>query len=133
MRYLLACVLALVMIVAGTRDTQARGCAAGIVRVDDMAGWYLADDMPLRVDIAPCGGVMVTWDNQSGRHAAAYGVISRLDGSFLIAQGLAPDAYGYLDNQTSIGIKPAEVGWIQAITISPYGTDIRIYRLRKML
>jgi hypothetical protein len=77
--------------------------------------------------------VLVTWDNQFGRHAAAYGVISRINGDFIIARGLVPDPYGYLDNQTSIGFKPAEAGWVQLVTVSPYGTDVRIYRLRKML
>jgi hypothetical protein len=46
------------------------------------------------------------------------------------------DAHGgrteSLDGRLTIGLKPAEPGYVQAITLSPFGDDVRVYRLRKI-
>jgi hypothetical protein len=124
--------IVLVALTAGTAQAQ-QGCYATAFRQDDMAGVYISPEVLMRVEIYPCGGSVVEWDNVYGRHAAAYSGRVRLAGGGIGARGMTPDPIvGYLDNTTTLGFKPADPGYIQVITVSPYGDVMGIYRLQKL-
>lgn len=98
----------------------------------DMAGVYVDPSIPMRVRVFPCGGVTITWDNLYGRHEAHYVTTQPLVGGGLIARGHEPDPrVGYLDGTSTVGVKPAEPGFVQVITVSPYGEIVAVYRLPK--
>jgi len=108
-------------------------CAGGEIDSRSMYGVYLADEYRLRLDIAPCGGVTVLWASPSGTHRAIYSGNEATPGGGFIARVIFPDPIARsLDNRNVIWVKPAEAGWIQVVTMSPFGDDLRVYRLRKI-
>lgn len=128
MRYLL--VLGLVLFLIPATPANAQGPCP--FNTSDMVGVYVDPAAPMRVEVFPCGGVSVLWDNPYGRHQAMYVATGNLPGGGLVTRGYRPDpVVGYLDNAYTVGFKPAEAGHIQVITASPYGDLVGIYRLRK--
>lgn len=98
----------------------------------DMAGLYLAPELPARIEVNACGGVEIIWENSSGRHDALYAATDRLPGGGFVA--VADVALGgvFPNGAEVIGIKPAERGAIQLITSDPYGNITGVYRLTKV-
>jgi hypothetical protein len=128
-RLALLCALLLALIPSAA---AAQGCQPGAFRQDDMAGQYVSFEDQMRITVFPCGGVAVQWSNPFGTHEAAYYGVERLPGGGIIARIAIPDPYvRSLDGRNVIALKPAEAGFIQAITMGPFGDDFRIYRLRK--
>lgn len=137
MRQLLALLLALGILVSAPSPAVAApsaACAGGLFTTEDMAGAYLSQPNMMALAIGPCGELILTWDNPYGRHQAVYQAVERFPGGGFIAAGVRPEQmFGvYLDNQTAIGVSPAEPGFIKIITLSPYLTDPRQYRLEKI-
>jgi hypothetical protein len=130
----LALVLAVMLLPTGTALAQMQPvCYGNAFRQDDMAGVYVSQEATMRVEIYRCGGSMVVWDNLYGRHAAAYAGRTRLPGGGIGAFGMSPDPLvGYLDGALTIGYKPAEPGFIQVVTVNPYGGIVGIYQLQKI-
>jgi len=141
MRYLLALILGLTVAFIPVPPTSAAPVAQecpvpgsyGFPQAD-MAGVYVSPQHMMRVEVYPCGGSIIVWDNQFGRHTSVYASVGRLPGGGIAMRGTMPDPMsgGYLDNAYTTGVKPAEAGFIQVITISPYGDAIRVYRLQKL-
>lgn len=130
---LAAVILFAVAAVPASAAPAEQGCQPGTFQQFDMVGTYVGTDGPIRIEVFPCGGATVLWDNAHGRHLAYYGSHERLPGGGVIANGLKPDpTVGYLDDAYTLGLKPAEAGYIQAITVSPYGEFVGFYRLRKV-
>ncbi len=98
----------------------------------DMAGAYYAPDLPAYIEVNACGGIEVTWDNQTGRHAARYAAVDRLPGGGLIAK--ADEAIGgvFPNGATVVGLKPAERGLVQFITTNANGDITGVYKLTKV-
>ena len=98
-----------------------------------MAGIYLSFEHAIRLTIYPCGGSELFWSNEYGTHRAVYLSRERLPGGGMTATVYYPDPWvRSLDGRNAIGIKPAEPGWVQLITIGPFGDNPRVYRLRKI-
>lgn len=109
-------------------------CLPGAGTQHDMQGAYVSppgEPHQIRVDIYPCGGALVQWDNAYGRHYAGYGTVERVPGQGVIATAL-PESAERLDSSYAIMFKAAERGYIQVITVSPYGELLGVYRLRKL-
>jgi hypothetical protein len=129
--------MALAMTVAPYAAQAARaapadqGCQARAFFQFDLAGTYVSQAALMRVEIYPCGGTLVQWDNAFGTHYAGYYSDTRLTGGG-IAAGWLPESSGKLDMADRIGFKPAEPGYLQVITVSPYGGIAGIYRLAKI-
>lgn len=105
-------------------------CQATAFRQHDLAGTY--ESSAMRVIVFPCGGITIHWLNQFGEHGAAYGSYLRVPSGGVIAQGIYPDpVVGYLDGAFILGVKPAEVGWVQIYTATNAGI-VGEYRLRKI-
>lgn len=138
MRYLLAFVLTLTAIaisppIAGAAPAE-QACPAAPLTFEqsDMAGVYLNAASPMRVEIHPCGGSSILWDNAYGRHLAVYSTTERLSGGGVIAHGYRPDPnVGYLDGREAVAFKPGTPGTLEVVTISPYG-ELTMYRLDKV-
>jgi hypothetical protein len=130
-RILVLCAL-LLALVPGEGHAQ-DGCYDWAFRQHDMAGVYQSIHDQMRVTVYPCGGVDVLWSNPFGTHRASYYGVERLPGGGVIARIALPDpSVGSLDGRDVVGLKPAEAGWIQAITMGPFGDNMRVYRLRKI-
>jgi hypothetical protein len=95
----------------------------------DMAGTYTSPTMTLVVH--PCGGIYLEWQNTYGVHDAAYAVQTRVAGEGIIALSDAGNDRR-LDSSTTLGVKAAERGYVQVITINDYTKETRVYRLRKI-
>lgn len=112
---------------------QPATCAPGRINTEDMVGVYIDPASPMRVQIYPCGGATVLWDNAYGRHLASYTMTTRVPGEGLIGHGYKPDPQvGYLDNAYTLGLKAGTPGTIEVFTVSPYGEFIAMYRLKKV-
>lgn len=133
MRRLLIPVLAVLLLgipaPAHAQTVQTGDCAPGVPNALDLSGIYISPEWRMRITIYPCG-VAVLWANDFGMHGADYRLIERAEGGLLISRIAAPGVS--LDNRTTIGVKPAEPGFIQAVTVSPFGDDFKVYRLRKI-
>jgi hypothetical protein len=106
------------------------GCPPQRIKTEDMAGLYISPESLMRITIFPCGGVHLLWQNEFGLHEMTYAVVERLpDGTFIAAAIAGTPG---LDGRMNIGIKPAEPGYIQAFTASPFMTDLRVYHLGKV-
>lgn len=128
----LALVVAALLFV-GPEPAYAQACPAGTLWQGDMAGVYLDPTLPMRVQVYPCSGVHILWDNAYGRHSAYYRMTIQAPGGGVIGHGFEPDPHvGYLDNAYTIGVKPAEPGFVQLITVDPYGNFVGVYRLPKL-
>jgi hypothetical protein len=136
MRYLIAFALVIIAVVASAPTASAeQGCPAASLTFQqaDMAGVYINAESPMRVEIFPCGGSTVLWDNAFGRHQAVYTSVDRLTGGGIIAHGFRPDpSVGYLDDCYTLAFKPGVPGTIEVYTVSPYGQFIGMYILRKV-
>lgn len=106
-------------------------CQWDAFRQFDMAGVFVSAESQMRVEIYPCGGSSVVWENAYGTHYAIYYSDIRVS-SGGVAAVLVQNGLIGLDNVNRIGFKPAEPGFIQVVTMSPYGTVAGIYRLRKI-
>lgn len=112
---------------------SAQTCLPGQIDQSDMAGVYDMPESPMTVRIAPCGAIFVVWSNGLGRHEAIYTSGVRLAGGEILAGVVQPDPWvGSLDNQTTVGIKPAEPGYIQVVTFNRQEDWIKVYRLRQI-
>lgn len=136
MRYVwLLILVAMVSMLAPAQVASAQGnCTAEAFRQFDMVGAYVSPESQMRVEIYPCGGSVVMWDNAYGRHTAVYASYDRLVGNGVMASGIQVDPIsgGYLDSSYSIAFKPAEPGYIIVGTFKPYDESVRTYRLKKI-
>jgi hypothetical protein len=133
MRYALALIAVIFALGPVAAHAQETPCPAGTLAQHDLAGIYVDPSLPMRVKVWPCSGVTITWDNPYGRHQAYYSMSMAVPSGGVIGHGRTPDpSVGYLDNATTLGVKPAEVGFIQVLTVDPYGNIVGVYRLPKM-
>ena len=130
MKPLIVAILALAFVLTPS-PAAAQGCNQGGLDQSDFAGVYISPAHQMRVEVFPCGGLGITWDNAYGRHQAAYVSIERLEGGGVIGRRMDGYAPVTLDNANGVIVKPAEPGWIEVMTFSPYG-DMRVYRLAKL-
>lgn len=129
-RILLLCTLLLALVPS---VASAQGCLPGQINQSDMAGVYDMPSSPMTVRVAPCGSIFVVWSNGSGQHEAIYTSGVRLAGGEILAGVVQPDPWvGSLDNRPTIGVKPAEPGYIQILTFNRQEDWIKVYRLRKI-
>lgn len=105
-------------------------CAIGAWRQHDMAGLYVSAESQMRLEIYPCGGSYLEWQNAYGLHYATYATRGRLDGGGVVA--LPMDGFQRLDNTPAIGIKPSTPGYIEIWTVTQFSELIGVYRLRKI-
>jgi hypothetical protein len=98
----------------------------------DMAGGYFAPELPAAIEVNACGGVEITWDNQSGRHVARYGAVERLSGGGFIARSTEAIDGIFPNGAKVIAIKPAERGTIQLITTDANRDINGVYKLTKV-
>lgn len=126
---LLLCALLLALVPSAA---FAQGCQPGAFHQADMAGVYVNPESPMRVEMYPCGGIYVQWENAYGVHRATYYAMQRLPGGGVAARGITATAGVFLDDSWSAGFKPADVGYIQVITLGLYDETIRMYRLKKI-
>lgn len=131
MKHLLIALLVLVALAWSPVPASAAACAGGAFTTADMAGLYISQPNMMALVVEPCGAMRLTWDNAYGRHRATYQAMQTFDSGGYVGQGIANDSGVFLDGQTAMGVAPAEPGWIQILTISPYGTDLHVYRLEK--
>lgn len=127
--------LALIMVVslAWLPDAaHAQECTPGALTQHDMAGVYVNPESPMRVEVYPCGGIYLQWDNAYGTHRAVYGATNRLPGGGVAATGLRSERGVFLDDSARLGVKPAEPGYVQVITLGVYDETFRVYRLKKI-
>ena len=134
MRILIAAILAIIVAATATpAHAQPVRCAPGLIDTTDMVGVYVDAESPMRVQVYPCGGTTVLWDNAYGRHLALYTMTTRVPAEGLIGRGYQPDPHvGYLDNAYTLGVKAGSPGTVEVFTVSPYGEIIAMYRLRKV-
>lgn len=132
----LAAVAALLVIAALAPTPEAaaaQGCLPGAFRQDDLAGTYISPENRMRLTVFPCGGSVVLWENHFGMHEAGYRGQERVEGGGFFARLAIPDpVVRSLDGRDMIWVKPAEPGWVQIVTVSPFGDEIKVYRLRKL-
>lgn len=125
---IIAALLALVAL--SPSPAHAEAPCPGSPDTSDMAGLYLSQESLIRLHLTECGSVGVLWENAYGTHDVPYHVVDGLRGGGVVA---VTDSGGFgLDGRVSIGIKPAEPGFVQIITLSPFGTDLRVYHLAKI-
>jgi len=122
------------LFIAPTEASAQAPCKTDAAVAFDMVGHYSSPDVGLTVDIYPCGGAFVEAYWNWGWHPLAYASQERLVGGGIATAGISPSPYdgGYIDNTPYLLLKPAEPGYIQAITLDPYWRPIRVYRLRKL-
>jgi hypothetical protein len=94
-----------------------------------MAGTYTNASMT--VVVYPCGGIYVEWENAFGMHAASYTTVQRVPGEGVIARADRSNDIR-LDTSTGLGVKAAERGFVQIITVNDITNEDRVYRLRKI-
>jgi hypothetical protein len=114
-------------VAAPTPAEAAPICVSGFNQAD-MAGRYISDTMV--VDITPCSVTHIAWSNAFGQHTAYYTGTQRYDGGGFVAVGSQPAAMS-LDAAPAIGIKAAEKGFVQLVTVGDtFGAQV--YRLKKV-
>jgi hypothetical protein len=126
----LAAAIAIPTILMPTSASAAPLCTTGLNQAD-MAGRYISDTMVL--DITACGVNHLAWSNDFGQHTAYYAGTQRYDGGGFVAMGAQPDPRTghYLDAAAGIGVKAAEPGFIQLVTVGGvFGPQV--YRLKKV-
>lgn len=109
---------------------HAQGCPVGSHWQRDMAGMYVSEYHQMKVDVHNCGLVVVTWRNHNGWHSADYGTVESVHSGGIIATLLHDQPYG-LDGRYAVGVKPAEPGYVQIITVDSERGTTRTYRLEK--
>ena len=120
-----------VLLAAVPGAANAQPCNQAGIDLADLAGVYISSAHQMRVEVWPCGGFDVMWDNPAGRHRAAYAAVRRFEAGGVLGQKMDGYAPVTLDNANGAAVTPAEPGWVNVTTASPYG-DIRVYRLRKI-
>lgn len=121
-----------VLLATAPGDAHAQACAPGALRLDDMAGVYVNPASPMRVEVFPCGGVYLQWENVYGTHRAIYYGTGRVAGGGFAAEGVRSERGVFLDDSFHMGIKPAELGYVELVTLGVYDETFRVYRLRKI-
>lgn len=106
-------------------------CNLNVHHQYDMAGVYVSSYHQMRLEAYPCGGTFLQWGNQYGTHYASYVTTGRLPGGGMSAVTLDVTPVG-LDGVKVIIYKPAEPGWIEVLSVSPYAEMVGLYRLRKI-
>lgn len=128
-----ALALLLIPVPAEAQGQMLQPCAADETDTRDLAGSYVSPANRMRITVYLCGGTSVLWENEYGMHEAGYLANERTEAGGFIARVVIFDPLARsLDGRNTIWVKPAEVGYIQAITVSPFGTDLRVYRLKKV-
>lgn len=134
MRLILALCAVLLLVTALPCTAAAQTCHPGLIAQGDLAGTYVSQESLMRLTIYPCGGSHLLWSNTYGTHEAVYVTSERLPDGGLVSALYQPDpVVGSLDGRNTIGVKPAEPGYLQLVTIGPFLDNPRVYRLRKML
>jgi hypothetical protein len=132
-RIAVAAILVAVLLAGTPGATYADTCRPEAFRLDDMAGTYINPESPMRVEVYPCGGVYLQWDNVYGTHRAIYYGTRRSTGGGFAAEGVRAEPAGvFLDDSFRMGIKPAEPGFVQIVTLGVYDETFRVYRLKKI-
>lgn len=133
MRTLAVVAAVLAMLLApGVAEAQPP-CRPGAFEQHDMAGVYESMQSQMRLTVFGCGGAHLLWSNHYGTHEATYYGVERLEGGGVIARVWVPDPYvRSLDGRNVLSFKPAEAGYIQVMTLGPFGDDVRSYRLAKL-
>jgi hypothetical protein len=108
-----------------------QACAYDAFRQSDMAGTFVSSEYQIRLEIYPCGGSFMKWENQYGEHVAVYFGTNRLPGGGIVASKM-PNTLESLNGTDRIGFKPAEPGYIQVIPMDDYGNIRGVYRLKKI-
>lgn len=121
--------VAALLVLTGGAALAAPQCPLA-AQVQDFVGTYASDTHDLGVHVYPCGGLLVEWEGTAGSRSAAYGVVDRTDDG-IIASALPESRYQY-DNRSAIGLKAAERGFVQLMTIERDGRDLHVWRLRKV-
>lgn len=117
---------------ARAQTVQNGDCAPGVPSAADLTGVYRSFEAAMQVTVYPCG-VEVLWSNEAGTHRAGYTLTGRFNDGGLLARIQEPDPWvGSLDGRVGLGVKPAEPGYVQAITTGPFADNVRIYRLQKV-
>jgi hypothetical protein len=106
-------------------------CQSGAFYQFDLAGVYLSPEHRMRLEMYPCGGSYLQWDNAYGTHYAAYASTIRLTGGGVGAVPMA-ESPSRLDGVGTVGFKPGTPGNLEVITVNAYGEVVGIYRLRKV-
>lgn len=104
-------------------------CIAEAKTARDMQGTYTSPSMTLVIH--PCGGMYLEWQNDYGMHSAVYITQTRVPGEGIIARSDSGNTRR-LDTSNILGVKAAERGYIQLITINDVTEESRVYRLRKI-
>lgn len=132
---IIAAVIAMLLmpVPAEAQGQMLQPCAPYETDTKDLAGTYVSPANRMRITVYLCGGTSVLWENEYGMHEAGYLANERMEAGGFIARVVIFDPIGRsLDGRNTIWVKPAEVGYIQIVTMSPFGTDLRVYRLRKI-
>lgn len=134
MRSVFAALAALILVASPVSAAPAeQPCNPGVITQFDMAGVYTSMESLMRLTVYPCGGMHLLWSNPAGTHEAVYATTERLPADGVIARIYQADPFvRSLDGRNVIGVKPAEPGFIQIITMGPFLDDVRVYRLQKM-
>lgn len=134
MRSVLVALVALLLVASPVSAAPLeQPCNPGVITQFDMAGTYVSMEHLMRLTVYPCGGMHLLWSNTAGTHEAVYATTERMPDGGLIARVYQPDPFvRSLDGRNVMGVKPAEPGFIQIITIGPFVDDPHIYRLQKM-
>lgn len=131
MRYLVALALVIGMLLSVPSAASASTvCRGGTWTTEDLAGLYVSQPNQMVVQVQPCGMVDIVWYNAYGRHQATYLATTRYQGGEIVAAGIV-NGGAFLDDSHTMGIKPAEPGFIQVVTAGAYFGP-RVYRLEKI-
>jgi hypothetical protein len=117
---------------APTYAATAAPCAYGAITQYDMTGVYWSAEWSAYIEVFPCGGTYIGWENNAGRHGATYVTTGRVRGGGYFLEGLQPADVGYPDSAYHIAFKPAERGYVQLITYDRFDNFFAIYRLLKL-
>jgi len=116
---------------ADAAPSDQQGCLPTAFAQPDMAGIYVSVASQMKVQIYPCGGIYVQWDNLYGTHAAAYRSVDRLPGGGVVAVPMTASLMR-LDSVDTIAFKPGIPGTIEVWTVNAYAQVVGIYTLQKM-
>lgn len=134
MRSILVVLCVVLMFSLAPQEARAQSCVPQAMRLDDLTGMYESWEVAMRVQAFPCGGIAVMWSNEFGTHTAGYYAVEQIPTGGVIARLTYPDPLvRSLDGRNVLTLKPAEPGFVQVITMGPYGDNLRVYRLAKVV
>jgi hypothetical protein len=122
---IIAALIVAALVPSAADAAPAEQCTRSATTQFDMAGTYRSGTM--YVEIFPCGGIYVEWDNAYGTHAASYDTATHASDGVIAT---LIDGYG-LDNQPGLVVKAAERGYVQVATVDTALNVVQVYRLRK--